>query len=233
MLRLDLIVFGLVLTSTALPACGGDLTGSCSGSQALPVTAVDNDSRLALPSPLVAYEINGLQSASPSPDGNYVFGGQGNTDGLFSLPLPCGKWGVHIFANGYQCQSNILDNDSTLQVGLVALDSNAVVPVVGNAVWSDDAPKASSQQTLTVTTQAASQATADVVAVVLAVETVTHKAFRLALMDAASSVDGVTYTWQATVILPGEAGSYSYDLVAATEACVASKILRLQLSTSP
>lgn len=213
--------------------CGDDgSSGLCSGSRPFPVTAVDDESREPLPSPIFAFEPNGLSGVSPNPNATYAFGGQGDSNGTFSPPLPCGRWGVHVFANGHRCQSLPNGNTGTLEVGLLALEANTPIPAIVDAAWSDPAPKAGTQVTLTVDTEAASAEPGDRVVAVVVAESTTYRATALKLVDPPEGSSATTQRWQGRVLLTGTAGTFTYAIVAATEECLASKILRLQLSTS-
>jgi len=234
MMRAEFSLWGLLVLVGGMAACGSNESAStCSGNRDFALTAVDDDSRRALPGPIFALEKGGLTQPSPSPDGNYAFGGQGNTiTGAWSLGLPCGLWGVHVFANGYRCESLQRGNVGTLEVGLTALEPNDVVPLIAEASWSDEAPRAGAQQTLTVTTTAASALPQDQVTAVVVVEDSTHRAVALTAVAPAEGSDGITQVWQGRVLLSGQPGMYIYSVVAATSDCLASKILRLPLSTS-
>lgn len=217
----------------AWASCGSDITSDvCSGSRIFPVTAVDDETRKPLPSPIIAFEANGLASPSPSPSATYVFGGQGDGNGTLSPPLPCGRWGVHVFANGHRCQSLPSGNVGALEVGLLPLEPNTPLPLLTEATWSPSTPKAGSQVTLTVDTEAASAEALDKVVSVVAVESTTYRAIALAEVPAPAGSAPTLQRWQGRAGLTSAAGTFTYAIVAATETCLASKILRLQLSTS-
>lgn len=214
-------------------SCGGEgSSGLCSGSRPFPVTAVDDETRERLPSPMFAFEPNGLANESPDPNATYVFGGQGDSNGTFSPPLPCGRWGVHVFANGHRCQSLPTGNTGTLEVGLLALEANTAIPTITDATWSNPAPKAGTQITLTIDVEAASTAPSDRVVAVVVAESTTYRAIALSPVDAPEGSSATTQRFAGRVVLTGTAGTFTYAVVAATKECLASKILRLQLNTS-
>lgn len=230
---------GMLLTTlcgaVSLAACGSSnadpSTTTCSGTRAFPISAVDDSTREALPSPIVALEPNGLSHPSPDPNGAYVFGGQGDVNGTFSPPLPCGRWGVHVFVTGYRCQSLVSGNTGTLEIGLLPLDANDVVPVISQASWSNDAPKVGATVTLTLTTTAPSSAPEDAITGVVLAATATSSYRAIALAPAAAvESDGVTQVWQGKLLLPAVAGTLTYAVVAATADCRASKTLRLPIA---
>lgn len=228
-----LALFLMCAAVASWAGCGAEgSSGLCSGSRTFPVTAVDDETREPLPGAIIAFEPNGLVGESPNPNATYVFGGQGDVNGTFGPPLPCGRWGVHVFANGHRCQSLLSGNTGALEVGLLALEANTAIPAITTATWSAPTPKAGTQVTLTVDTEAASTEAADRVVSVVVAESTTYRAAALTSVPAPEGSAATVQRWQARIGLTGTAGTFVYAVVAATENCLASKILRLQLSTS-
>ena len=225
---------GLVAATSggfALVGCGANSTSACSGARVFPLTAVDDATRRGIGSPLFALEGNGLSRGSPSPQGSYILGGQGDQNGLWGLALACGHYGIHAFAYGYHCSSTSANNAGELAVGLTANDVNEVIPSISTATFADNSPTANSNVLVNVTTQAASASPADAVVTVLLIEATTYRAQALTAVEGAVN-DGISQAWQLPLRTPSLPGLYTYQLVAATDACVASKITRVDLQSN-
>ena len=219
-----------LILAMGLAGCGANDSSACSGARVFPLTAVDDATRRGIASPLFALEANGLTQGSPSPVGSYNFGGVGDQNGQWGLPLACGHYGIHAFAYGYHCSSTAASNAGELAVGLTANDPNEPLPLLKSATFADNSPSADSNVAVRVTTQAATSAAADAVATVLLIEGTTYRAQALTAVDGAVD-DGVSQAWTLVVRTPSRPGIYTYQLVAATQGCVASTITRLDLQS--
>jgi hypothetical protein len=222
-----------MISSAVFMACGSTTpSATCNGSRLFPITVVDSETRQVLASPLIAIEGNGLTADAPNPVGDYVAGGQGDSNGTWGIPLACGRYGVHTFAGQYHCQSTAASNNGTLTVGMVANGPDDRLPVIESALWTHETLQAGEAEPFTVMTTAASADAEDRVTAVLMVESTTAKVTALTLVQAMPTDAPETQTWTGNIRMPSRSGTYTYNLVAATDSCMSSKIKRLDIAAN-
>jgi hypothetical protein len=206
------------------PVCIGD-------SARLRGVLVDARSSEPLPDALLAVERDGLYGANPDPtraNPAYVHGARTDAQGRFDVTLPCGTVGLHAFAPGHRCGAAVSEVGDALLLSATSLTARDLAPVLSQASLRPAKVAPGGEVTVQVTAMAggASDPLSDQV-LAIAPELKTGLALDPPGLLPGGYADGV---WRRTFTAPSAPGTYTWHLVAASEACVPSAPLALTLT---
>ena len=206
------------------PVCTGD-------SARLRGVLVDARSSEPLPDALLAVERDGLFGANPDPtraNPAYVYAARTDAAGRFDVTLPCGTVGLHAFAPGHRCGVAVSEVGDALLLTATPFAEQDRAPVLSQASLQPAKVAPGGEVTVRVTAMAsgASDPLSDQV-LAIAPELKTSLALDPPGLLPQGYADGV---WKRTFTAPSAPGSYTWHLVAATEACVPSAPVALTLT---
>jgi len=216
------LVFPLMLVCAA--GCGDDTEEG----PGITGTVLDAQSKAPIGGAVFAIEKGGAYVHNPDTSkGNpsYVYGGRSNSDGSFTLKLPAGKVGVHVFADGHRYWPSGVDiTDGALTDLSPKPEPNlpADVPPTLTGVKLEPAKVAPGGTTkLTVDAKASDAMKAPLSEEILVV--LPEALFSRELDPPSPGMQGFGYpdgTYSATLTAPSEPGTYTYYVVASAENCV-------------
>ena len=167
---------------------------------------------------------------------SYTWGGRAAADGTFTIQLPPGVAGLHVFAEGHRYFPKTIQvqDDTALNEEAITPEPNLasdVPPALTDAAFEPSTVAPSGEVHLSVMAAAADPVEAPLSEEVLVV--FPEATFSKALDPPSPGQQGFGYPdglYQTTLTAPSTPGSYSYYLVVSAENCVIGPILTATLS---
>ncbi len=185
-----------------------------------------------VPNALLAIERDGLYVTNPDTsraNPSYVYGGQADVNGNFSLNVPCGTVGLHVFTPGFRYGSAKVKHGGVVDIKQEPLLARDARPTLNGATLSLATVSPGAAVTIKVNAAAASFAdplSEEILAVAPAL------GMSMALDPPSRGSQGGGFSdgvWSRTFAAPKLAGSYVYTLVGTSEGCISSDQIQLTL----
>jgi hypothetical protein len=218
------------------------LSAGCSGSDdagaALVGTVMDPNSEAPLPGALIVIEEGGLYRPIADPSKGspaYQFGTRAGADGTFSIDVPTGDKGLHVFANGYRywpSNQTIAEGETTEVTATPEPElPEDLQPTLSDPTFEPASVAAGGQATLHVTAKAGDAVTAPLSDEVLVV--LPEQGFARALDPPSPGKPGQGYpdgVYSLSLTAPSEPGNFTYYVVASAENCVTTDTVTATLT---
>ena len=221
-----------------LAACGlpeAKLANSCTGTTGHLKGQVMSSAGQPLGQVLIAIERGGLYLFNPNTSkGNpsYRYSAQTDTSGYFDVVLPCDPLdlGLHAYQDGYKYGSRTARVGDNTLVTAPPLKPGESLPSLSGTTLSPTTVAAGG--VVTVETMAAAAASSDPLSEEVLLFEPTQ-AWSKALDPPSAGRQGAGFPdgkWRTTFIAPALPGTYTYSLIATSEACVGSPRVALTLT---